>query len=72
MWGQDWITKKIYSAICSDIPEACVYIDKLNEIAGEKLFGFCLDTGHLNLLGLDPHSPWSSSATDLLRFTFTM
>lgn len=54
MWGQDWITKKIYSAICSDIPEACVYIDKLNEIAGEKLFGFCLDTGHLNLLGLDP------------------
>lgn len=54
MWGQDWITKKIYSAICTDIPEACVYIDKLNEIAGEKLFGFCLDIGHLNLLGLDP------------------
>ena len=44
---------KIYSAICSDISTACQYIDTLNEIAGEKLFGFCLDTGHLLLLGLD-------------------
>lgn len=53
MWGQDWATKAIYTAICSDIPEACRYIDKLNEIAGKKMFGFCLDTGHLTLLGLD-------------------
>lgn len=44
---------KIYSAICSDISTACQYIDTLNEIAGEKIFGFCLDTGHLLLLGLD-------------------
>ncbi|MBE5786556.1 MAG: sugar phosphate isomerase/epimerase [Clostridiales bacterium] len=44
---------KIYSAICSDIGEACRYIDTLNEIAGERRFGFCLDTGHLLLLGLD-------------------
>ena len=44
---------KIYSAICSDISTACKYINTLNEIAGEKLFGFCLDTGHLLLLGLD-------------------
>lgn len=44
---------KIYSAICSDITTACRYIDTLNEIAGEKRFGFCLDTGHLLLLGKD-------------------
>jgi len=44
---------KIYSAICSDITMACKYIDTLNEIAGEKIFGFCLDVGHLLLLGLD-------------------
>lgn len=42
-----------YAAICSDISKACKYIDTLNEIAGEKVFGFCLDTGHLLLLGLD-------------------
>lgn len=54
MWGQDWKTKKIYFASCSDMSEACRYIDDLNEIAGEKRFGFCLDIGHLLLLGLDP------------------
>ena len=45
---------RIYAACCSDIGCACRYIDTLNEIAGEKLFGFCLDIGHLLLLGLDP------------------
>lgn len=44
---------RIYSAICSDITMACRYIDTLNEIAGEKIFAFCLDTGHLLLLGKD-------------------
>lgn len=44
---------KIYEACCSDIGTACRYIDTLNEIAGEKVFGFCLDTGHLLLLGKD-------------------
>ena len=44
---------KIYSACCSDIDVACRYIDTLNEIAGQKCFGFCLDTGHLLLLGKD-------------------
>lgn len=44
---------RIYSAICSDITLACKYIDTLNEIAGEKIFAFCLDTGHLLLLGKD-------------------
>ena len=54
MWGQDWKSKKIYFGCCSDMREACRYIDELNEIAGEKCFGFCLDIGHLLLLGLDP------------------
>ena len=42
---------KRYSAICSDITLACKYVDTLNEIAGERVFAFCLDTGHLLLLG---------------------
>jgi len=44
---------KRYSAVCSDITLACRYIDTLNEIAGERVFAFCLDTGHLLLLGKD-------------------
>ena len=40
---------KIYAACCSDIDTACRYVDTLNEMAGEKVFGFCLDTGHLLL-----------------------
>lgn len=54
MWMQDWKTKKIYTASCSDINEVIKYIDDLNAIAGERLFGFCLDIGHLLLLGQDP------------------
>ena len=53
MWGQDWRTKKIYVGICSDMAETNRYIDTLNEIAGETCFGFCLDIGHLTLLGID-------------------
>lgn len=44
---------KLYTACCSDITTACRYIDTLNEIAGEKLFAFCLDTGHLLITGQD-------------------
>ena len=44
---------KLYSACCSDMDVACRYVDTLNNIAGEKVFGFCLDTGHLLLLGKD-------------------
>ena len=54
MWSQDWKSKKIYTASCSDMSEACRYIDELNAIAGEKRFAFCLDVGHLLLLGIDP------------------
>ncbi|MBQ2817997.1 MAG: sugar phosphate isomerase/epimerase [Clostridia bacterium] len=44
---------KIYSACCSDIDLACKYIDTLNDIAGVRQFGFCLDTGHLLIVGKD-------------------
>lgn len=44
---------KIMEAICSDPYEACAYVDHLNEVAGKQVFGFCLDTGHANLLGHD-------------------
>jgi len=42
---------RVVQAICSDMAEAARYIDALNEIAGEKCFAFCLDIGHLALLG---------------------
>lgn len=39
---------------CSSGAEAARLIDALNERAGEERFGFCLDTGHLNLTGREP------------------
>lgn len=44
---------KVMEAICSDPDEAIRYVDALNGLAGGRLFGFCLDTGHANLLGKD-------------------
>ena len=44
---------KLYKACCSDIDTAVKYVDTLNGIAGAKVFGFCLDTGHLLLTGQD-------------------
>ena len=39
--------------VCSDAHEAVRYVDRLNQKAGREVFGFCLDTGHLLLLGKD-------------------
>lgn len=50
----DWGTKKAYMGACADTTEANNYIDTLNEMAGEKCFGFCLDVGHLLILSIDP------------------
>lgn len=44
---------KIYSSLCQEPEEVNRYIDTLNEIAGEKVFAFCLDTGHSLLVGKD-------------------
>ena len=41
---------------CSNPYEAAKLIDELNEAAGKECFGLCLDTGHLNLLSIDPRS----------------
>ncbi len=52
MWG---VCKgKIYGSVCSNVIDACEYIDKLNEIAGEERFGFCFDPGHATLCSDDP------------------
>jgi len=39
--------------VCSDADEAVWYIDTLNHNAGREVFGLCVDTGHLLLLGKD-------------------
>lgn len=38
-----------FSGVCSDFHEAGRWVDELNAIAGEELFGFCFDTGHCHL-----------------------
>ena len=40
----------ILEGVCSDAHEAVRFIDALNEKAGKEAFGFCLDTGHLQLI----------------------
>lgn len=42
---------KSFEGTCSSASEACRYIDTLNEEAGQKCFGFCLDVGHANMVG---------------------
>ena len=44
---------KRMEAACSDMRDACRYIDDLNAAAGEEVFGFCYDSGHAALLGKD-------------------
>lgn len=47
--------QRIVEGVCADPYDAVWYIDTLNEIAGEEIFGFCLDTGHLQLVKRDPY-----------------
>ena len=44
---------KLVAATGADYETAARKIDELNAFAGEELFGFCLDTGHSLLAGLD-------------------
>lgn len=39
--------------ICAEGDAAAEWVDALNEAAGEERFGFCMDTGVLNLCGQD-------------------
>lgn len=45
--------RKIMCGPCASPGEANAWIDALNDIAGERLFGFCLDVGHAQLVGRD-------------------
>ena len=49
------IGQRLIEGVCADPYDAIWYVDTLNEIAGEELFGFCLDTGHLQLVKRDPY-----------------
>ena len=44
---------KVMCGPCATAAEANAYIDALNDMAGERLFGFCLDVGHAQLVGQD-------------------
>ena len=48
-----WENRGLDGGMCSDADEAVKYIERLNEEAGEEIFGFCLDTGHVNVLKKD-------------------
>ena len=43
--------RQIVEGACADPRQAAAFIDRLNEEAGGEYFGFCVDTGHLNILG---------------------
>ena len=40
----------VREGVCANLSEALEYVDELNALAGEELFGFCFDMGHANLL----------------------
>lgn len=41
----------LVQGICANAEEAAVWVDRLNEDAGEKRFGFCMNTGVCTLCG---------------------
>lgn len=45
---------RITEGTCANPTEAAWYVDVLNQLAGEELFGCCLDTGHMELTHREP------------------
>lgn len=45
---------RITEGTCADPQDAIYYVDTLNHLADEELFGCCLDTGHMELTHRDP------------------
>ena len=45
---------RITEGTCANPVEAAWYVDVLNQLAGEELFGCCLDTGHMELTHREP------------------
>lgn len=44
---------KAFEGVCSEAHDAVRYVDALNAKANREVFGFCMDTGRLQLLGKD-------------------
>lgn len=47
------IGNHIVEGPCCDAKKAAVRIDRINEKYGTEVLGFCFDTGHANLVGID-------------------
>lgn len=45
---------RITEGTCADPKEAIYYVDILNKTAGKKIFGCCLDIGHMELVHREP------------------
>lgn len=45
---------RITEGTCADPQDAIYYVDTLNQLASEELFGCCLDTGHMELTHREP------------------
>ena len=55
LWNKDPKDEsRLRPAHCCDADATVAFLDDLNTRAGKSVFGLCLDTGHLNLLGIDP------------------
>ncbi|MBQ7565842.1 MAG: sugar phosphate isomerase/epimerase [Oscillospiraceae bacterium] len=50
---ENHLVRQIMEAPTADPDTMCGLIDELNRLAGEEVFGFCLDTGHTMLYGKD-------------------
>lgn len=48
------IGNRITEGTCADPDDAIFYVDMLNGMAEEELFGICLDTGHIQLVHRQP------------------
>lgn len=47
------VGKHLIEGSCCDARKAAARIDRLNEKYGAEVLGFCFDTGHANLVGID-------------------
>ena len=47
------IGNHIMEGPCCDVRKAVARIDRMNEKYGAEVLGFCFDTGHANLIGID-------------------
>lgn len=51
MWNRRGLYCTIFDSTCGSAEESVDYIDTLNAIAGEEVFGYCFDVGHASLCG---------------------